>query len=195
MTGSLRGSWGRKDTPRNEKGLRDNAEKEIRERDDVALKRLQDLQGKEIGALVSEQAFLAQEQARDVKPRHEKEIAGINARFDRRARELNRKHNSLWGKVSRVFGGHKRQQARMQRVERERTRDVDNRKGVQERNERLRQKSLGDRMDRVERDLRETKERHGVARDEFRQQREKGFEQAVRMEMNRQRSRGRSRSM
>jgi hypothetical protein len=50
-------------------------------------------------------------------------------------------------------------------------------------------------MTRVEGDLRQTKERHAVARDEFRQNRERGFEHAVRQEMNRQRARGRGRSM
>jgi hypothetical protein len=94
-----------------------------------------------------------------------------------------------------VFGGHKRQQASLQRVERQRSGEVDNRQATQERNERLRQKSLGDRVARVDRDLRQTKERHVVARDDFRKQRERGFELAVRQEMNRARSRGKGRSV
>jgi hypothetical protein len=195
MAQSLRGSWNRKDTPRNEKQLRDNAEKAVRENDEKRFRGLQESQGYEMKALDRERTFVMMEQARDVKPGHEREITAINARFDRKVGEQRRRNNSFIGKVSRIFGGHKRQQQRMQRIERERARDVDNRKAVQERNERLRQKSLGQRMTRVERDLHQTKERHGVARDQFREHREKGFELAVRQEVNRQRARSRGRSM
>jgi hypothetical protein len=195
MARSLRNAWNRKETPRNDKQLRDNAEKAVRENDEKRFRQLQELQGFEVKTLDRERTFVMKEQARDVKPDHERELAAIHARFDRRVAEQRRRNNSLLGRVSRVFGGHKRQEARMQRVERERTRDVDNRKAVQERSERLRQKSLAERMTRVERDLRQTKERHAVARDEFRQNRERGFELAVRQEMNRQRARGPGRSM
>jgi hypothetical protein len=195
MAQSLRNSWHRKDTPGNDKQARDNAEKAVRERDTKRERELHTLQGYEIKALDRERTYVMKEQARDVKPGHEREIGAINARFDRRVSEQRRRNNSLLGQVSRVFGGHKRQQARMQRIERERTRDVDNRKAIQERSERLRQKSLADRMTRGEREQRQAKERHAVARDEFRQNRDGGFEQAVRMEMNRQRSRGRGRSL
>ena len=169
MARNIRGQFGGKGVAGTDKTERETAEKAIRERDEAALKQLQALQGHEVRSLEHEQAFVMQEQARDVKPQHEREIAGINARFDRRAREQRRKDNAFWGKVARVFGGHGRQQARMQRIERERARDVDNRQAVQERNERLRQKSLGERSQRVDRELRETKERHALARDEFRQ--------------------------
>jgi hypothetical protein len=195
MARSLRNSWNRKDTPRNDKQIRDNAEKAVRERDAKRERELHTLQGYEIRALDRERTYVMKEQARDVKRDHEREIDAINARFDRRVSEQRRRNNSFLGRAARVFGGHKRQQARMQRIERERTRDVDNRKAIQERSERLRQKSLAERMTRVERELGQTKERHAVARDEFRQNRERGFEQAVRMEMNRQRSRGRGRSL
>lgn len=195
MPGLLGNHWNRKDTPRNEKQVRDNAEKTVRENDEKRFRQLQQSQGYEIKALDRERTFVMKEQARDVKPDHEREITAINGRFDRRVGEQRRRNKSFLGKVSRIFGGHKRQQARMQRIERERTRDVDNRKAVQERNERLRQKSLAQRITRVDGDLRQTKERHAVARDQFREHREKGFELAVRQEMNRQRSRGRGRSM
>jgi hypothetical protein len=195
MARSLRNSWNRKDIPGNDKQARDNAEKAVRERDARRERELHTTQGYELKALDRERTALMKDQARDVKPDHERELNAINARHDRRVSEQRRRNNSLLGRVSRVFGGHKRQQARMQRIERERSRDVDNRKAIQERNERLRQKSLAERMTRVERELHLTKERHAVARDEFRQNRERGFEQAVRMEMNRQRKQGRGRSL
>jgi hypothetical protein len=195
MTRSLRGSWGRKDIPVDQKALRDNAEKAVKERDESAFKRLQDLQGKEIKTLETEHAWLGDVRARDPKAANEKEIASLNQRFDRQQRELKRRHDGFLGKLSRVFGGYKRQQARVQRVERQRAKEVGEREALQAMHEGQRQKSLGQHVFRVERDIQEAKERHAVDRHEFRKQREHGFEVAVRQEMTRQRSRGRGRSM
>ena len=83
----------------------------------------------------------------------------------------------------------------MQRVERQRAKEVGEREALQAMREGQRQKSLGQHMSRVARDIQEAKERHVVDRREFRNQRERGFEMAVRHEMTRQRSRGRGRSM
>ena len=195
MTRSLRGSWGRKDTPVDQKALRDNAEKAVKERDETAFKRLQDLQGKEMKTLQTEHAWLGEMQARDTKPANEKEIASLHQRFDRQQRELKRRHDGFLGKLALVFGGHRRQQARVQRIERQRAKEVGEREALQAVREGQRQKSLGQHMSRVTRDIQEAKERHVVASKEFRTQRERGFEMAVRNEMTRQRSRGRGRSM
>jgi hypothetical protein len=195
MTRSLRGAWGRKDTPRDEKALRDNAEKSVQERDAVSLKRLQELQGKEMKNLETEKAFLAESQARDPKPEHDREIAGLNMRFDRRVRELERRHNGFWGKVHRIVGGHGHQQRQIKRIERQRAKEVGEREGVQAVREGQRQKMLAERVGRVDKDIREAKERHAKALDDFRKQRERGFEMAVRQEMTRQRSRSRGRSL
>ena len=59
----------------------------------------------------------------------------------------------------------------------------------------LRQRSLTEREIRVDKDLVEAKQRHVVARDEFRQQRERGFELSVKQEINRLRVRGPSMGM
>jgi hypothetical protein len=195
MSRSLRGSWGRKDIPVDQKALRDGAETAVKERDETAFKRLQDLQAKEIKALETEHAWLGDMQARDPKPANEKEIASLNQRFDRQQRELKRRHDGFLGKLSRVFGGHQRQKAQVQRIERQRAKEVGEREALQALREGQRQKSLGQHMSRVSRDIQEAKERHVVARQEFRTQRERGFEMAVRNEMTRQRSRGRGRSM
>ena len=48
---------------------------------------------------------------------------------------------------------------------------------------------------RVDKDLVEAKQRHVVARDEFRQQRERSFELSVKQEINRLRVRGPSMGM
>lgn len=195
MSRSLRGPWGRKDTPRDEKQLRDNAENAVKERDAEGFKRLQELQGKEMKSLETEKAFLAESQARDPKPDNEREIAGINLRHDRRVRDLQRVHNGFWGKLHRVVGGHGHQQRQIRRVERQRAKEVGEREAVQAVREGQRQKMLAERVGRVDRDVREARERHAKALDDFRKQRERGFELAVRQEMNRQRSRGRGRSL
>jgi hypothetical protein len=167
----------------------------VKERDETAFKRLQDLQGKEIKTLETEHAWLGEMQARDPNSANEKEIASLNQRFDRQQRELKLRHDGFLGKFSRAFGGHKRQQARVQRVERQRAKEVGEREALQAMREGQRQKSLGQHVSRVERDIQQAKERHAVDRHEFRNQRERGFESAVRHEMTRQRSPGRGRSM
>ena len=97
--------------------------------------------------------------------------------------------------MSRVFGGHKRQQARVDKLNRERNQTVAERTKQHVDSEGLRQRSLTEREIRVDKDLVEAKQRHVVARDEFRQQRERGFELSVKQEMNRLRVRGPSMGM
>ena len=56
-----------------------------------------------------------------------REIAAINQRYDRLQHNLQRKHNSFFGKLHRVIGGHKHQQRRMNALTGERDRVVANR--------------------------------------------------------------------
>jgi hypothetical protein len=86
--------------------------------------------------------------------------------------------------------GHKRQQARVDKLNRERDQTVADRTKQHVDNEGLRQRSLTEREVRVEKDMVEAKQRHSVDRDEFRQQRERSFEVSVMQEMNRLRIRG-----
>ena len=186
----MRKAWDRKDTPGDEKEIRKAAEETIRERNQAALQHLVHVQGKEIKSLESEKVWIDKERARDVQPMNEREIAAINQRYDRLGHDLARKNNTFLAKVSRVFGGHKRQQARVNRLNRERNETVAERTKQHIGREGQRQRALTERDVRVEKDMVEAKERHAVARDEFRQQRERSFEVSVKQEMNRLRIRG-----
>ena len=195
MARSVRKAWDRKDNPGDEKELRKGAEEAIRERNDASFQHLVHLQGKEIKSLESEKVWIDKERARDVQTLNDKEITAINQRYDRQRHELERRHNTPMAKLARVFGGHKRQQARVDRLNRERNQTVTDRTKQHVDREGQRQRSLTERDVRVEKDMGEAKERHAVARDEFRQQRERSFEVSVKQEMNRLRIRGPSMGM
>jgi hypothetical protein len=193
---SAREAWNYRKAPTDhDKELRKVAEDKIRERNEVDLQTLIHLQGREVKTLESERTFIDKERARDVQTMHTKEIAGVNQRFDRLEHELERRRNTFLAKMSRVFGGHKRQQARVDKLNRERNETVAERTKQQVNSEGLRQRSLTEREIRVEKDLVEAKQRHVVARDEFKLQRERGFELSVKQEMNRLRIRGPSMGM
>ena len=197
MAKSVRQAWNyRKNNPEGEdKEIRKAAEDKIRERNETDLHSLVQLQGREIKSLESEKVWIEKERARDVSSMHAKEIAGINQRYDRLDHDLARRNNTFLAKVSRVFGGHKRQQARVERLNRERNQTVAERTKQQVHSEGLRQRSLSEREIRTDRDLVEAKQRHAADRDEFRLQRERGFEMSVKQEINRLRIRGPSMGM
>jgi hypothetical protein len=198
MAKSVRQAWNyRKNaTPDGEdKELRKVAEDKIRERNETDRETLLHLQGREIKSLESEKTFIDKERARDVQTMHTKEIAAINQRYDRLDHDLARRNNTFLAKVSRAFGGHKRQQARVDKLNRERNQTVANRTKQHVDNEGLRQNSLTEREIRVEKAVVEAKQRHAVDRDEFRLQRERGFELSVKQEINRLRVRGPSMGM
>ncbi len=197
MAKSVRQAWNyRKNNPEGEdKEIRKAAEDKIRERNEADLHSLVQLQGREIKSLESEKVWIEKERARDVSSMHAKEIAGINQRYDRLDHDLARRNNTFLAKVSRVFGGHKRQQARVERLNRERNQTVAERTKQQVHSEGLRQRSLSEREIRTDRDLVEAKQRHAADRDEFRLQRERGFEMSVKQEINRLRIRGPSMGM
>ena len=100
------------------------------------------LQGLEIKHLENERKFIGQEKAKDVSAFNNKEIAAINQRYDRLVHRMERSHNSFLGKVARVFGGHKRQQRQITRINAERDAVVTERTKQHVRREAQRQRSL-----------------------------------------------------
>ena len=98
---------------------------------------------------------------------------------------MERSHNSFFGKVARVFGGHKRQQRRIERVNTERDAVVGERTKQHVRREAQRQRSLTQHDLKVETDLQQAREKHAEAREKQRQGHEQGFEQAVKQEIQR----------
>jgi hypothetical protein len=198
MAKSVKQAWNyrKSNAPDDEdKELRKVAEDNIRTRNEEALQILLHLQAREVKSLESEKAWVEKERARDVSTMNAKEIAAINHRYDRLGHDLERRNNTFLAKVSRVFGGHKRQQARVEKLNRERNQTVAERTKQQVNSEGLRQRSLTERDIRVDKDIVEAKQRHVVARDEFRQQRERSFEMSVKQEVNRLRIRGPSMGM
>ena len=198
MAKSVRQAWNyRKNTAPDgeDKELRKVAEDNIRERNETDLQTLLHLQGREVKSLESEKTWIDKERSRDVQTMNDKELAAINQRHDRLAHDLARRNNTFLAKLSRVFGGHKRQQARIDKLNRERNQTVAERTKQHVDREGQRQRSLTEREIRVDKDLVEAKQRHVVARDEFRQQRERGFELSVKQEINRLRVRGPSMGM
>ncbi len=198
MAKSVRQAWNyRKNaTPDGEdKELRKVAEEKIRERNETDLQTLLHLQGREVKSLETEKGFIDKERARDVQTMNDKEIAAIKQRYDRLDHDLARRNNTFLAKMSRVFGGHKRQQARVDKLNRERNQTVADRTKQHVYSEGQRQRSLTEREIRVDKAMVEAKQRHAVDRDEFRQQRERGFELSVKQEINRLRVRGPSMGM
>jgi hypothetical protein len=193
---SAREAWNYRKAPTDhDKELRKVAEDNIRGRNETDLQLLVHLQGREMKSLESEKVFVEKERARDVATFNAKELLAINERFDRLQHDLERRNNTFLAKVSRVFGGHKRQQARVDKLNRERNRTVAERTKQQVDSEGLRQRSCTEREIRIEKDMAEAKQRHAAAREEFRLQRERGFEMSVKQEINRLRIRGPSMGM
>ena len=104
----------------NDEALLKKAQDTVRVKQEVSRQNLLHLQGLEIKHLENERKFITQEKAKDVSAFNAKEIAAINQRYDRLIYRLERQHNSVLGKVARVFGGHKRQQRQITRINAER---------------------------------------------------------------------------
>ncbi len=146
MAQSARRSFNRKDIPGTEEELRRQAVDTVRERNDRAYKSLVEVQGRELKLLESERTWIEQQKARDVSPMNNKEIAGINQRYDRLQHEMQRKHNSFFGKMHRVVGGHKQQQKQLNALNGERNRVVAEREKQHVEREGQRQRSLTERF-------------------------------------------------
>ena len=191
MAGSAKAAWNDgKGTAEVDPELEKRAAEIVRAKDGKAIKNLADLQALEIKHLDGERKWIEQQRARDNSALNQKELAAINQRFDRQQQEMTRRHNGFRGKLSRVFGGHKRQQQQLSRLTAERDRVVGERTKQHVMSEALRQRALTERDVRVERDLQEARERHSQDRENLRQQREQGFELSVRQEVKRLRMGG-----
>jgi len=169
----------------NDEALLKKAQDTVRVKQEVARQNLLHLQGLEIKHLENERKFISQEKAKDVSAFNNKEIAAINNRYDRLIHRMERQQNSFLGKVARVFGGHKRQQRQITRINTERDAVVTDRTKQQVRSEAQRQRSLSQHDLKVENDLQQAREKHIEAREKQRQGHEQGFEQAVKQEIQR----------
>jgi len=161
------------------------AQDTVRAKQELSRQNLLHLQGLEIKHLDNERKWISQERARDVSTFNQKELSAINQRYDRLRHRMERQHNSFMGKVSRVFGGHKRQQRQVERLNTERDAVVANRTKQHVRREAQRQRSLTERDMKVETDLQQAREKHVEAREKQRQAHEQGFDHAVKQEVNR----------
>jgi len=169
----------------NDEALLKQAQDAVRAKQEVARQNLLHLQGLEIKHLENERKFITQEKAKDVTAFNNKEIAAINQRYDRLLHLMERRHNSFVGKVARVFGGHKRQQRQIERVNGERDAVVGERTKQHVRREAQRQRSLTEHDVKIEKDLQGARENHAEAREKQRQAHEQGFDQAVKQEIQR----------
>jgi hypothetical protein len=169
----------------NDEALLKKAQDTVRVKQEVSRQNLLHLQGLEIKHLENERKFIGQEKAKDVTPFNTKEIAAINQRYDRLVHRMERSHNSFLGKVSRVFGGHKRQQRQITRINTERDAVVTERTKQHVRSEAQRQRSLSQHDLKVESDLQQAREKHAEAREKQRHAHEHGFENAVKLEVQR----------
>jgi hypothetical protein len=169
----------------NDEALLKKAQDTVRVKQEVSRQNLLHLQGLEIKHLENERKWIDQERARDVSTFNQKELSAINQRYDRMVHRMERQHNSFLGKVSRVFGGHKRQQRQITRINAERDAVVGERTKQHVRREAQRQRSLTERDVKVESDLQQAREKHVEAREKQRQGHEQGFEQAVKQEIHR----------
>ena len=161
------------------------AQENVREKQEAARQNLVNLQALEIKQLEGERAWIGKERERDVSVFNNKEIAAINQRYDRLVHRMERRNNTWLAKVARVFGGHKRQQQRIERINTERDGVVTERTKQHVRREGQRQRSLTERELRVETDIQEARLKHGDARETQKQQQEQGFEFSVKQEVNR----------
>ncbi len=169
----------------NDEALLKRAQDTVRVKQEVSRQNLLHLQGLEIKHLENERKFITQEKAKDVSTFNNKEIAAINNRYDRLIHRMERQHNSFLGKLSRVFGGHKRQQRQIERVNTERDKVVGERTKQHVRREAQRQRSLTEHDVKVENDLQHAREKHAEAREKQRQSHEQGFDHAVKQEVQR----------
>ena len=169
----------------NDEALLKKAQDTVRVKQEVSRQNLLHLQGLEIKHLENERKFIGQEKAKDVSVFNNKEIAAINQRYDRLVHRMERRHNSLVGKVVRAFGGFKRQQRRVERINAERDAVVGKRTTQHVRREAQRQRSLTEHDVKIEKDLQDAREKHAEAREKQRQGHEQGFEQAVKQEIQR----------
>ena len=169
----------------NDDALLKKAQDTVRVKQEVSRQNLLHLQGLEIKHLENERKFIAQEKAKDVTPFNNKEIAAIDLRYDRLLHRMERRHNSFVGKMARVFGGHKRQQRQITRINAERDAVISERTKQHVRREAQRQRSLTEHDVKIEKDLQGAREKHAEAREKQRQGHEQGFEQAVKQEIQR----------
>jgi hypothetical protein len=169
----------------NDEALLRQAQDAVRARQEAARQNLLHLQGFELRQLENDRKMIAQEKAKDVSVFNNKEIAAINQRYDRLVHRMEQRHNSFAGKVARVFGGHKRQQRRIERINAERDVVVTERTKQHVRREAQRQRSLTEHDVKIEKDLLGARERHAEAREKQRQSHEQGFDQAVKQEIQR----------
>jgi hypothetical protein len=186
MARSVKKAWGNGDgTGGGDDGLRKQAQENVRANQDAARHNLLHLQGLEIKQLEGERKYIEQQKARDHSDFNAQEIRAINSRYDRHQHRLELRHNSFWGKMHRLVGGHKTQQKQLTRLNAERDRIVGERTKQHVMREAQRQRSLTERDVRVEKDVQQAREKHSDAREKQRQSHEHGFEHAVKQEMNR----------
>jgi len=188
MARSVRKAWARKDGEGgggNDEELLKQAQDYVRAKQEASRQNLLHLQSLEIKHLEGERKFIGQEKARDVSAFNNREIAAINQRYDRLVHRMEVRNNTFMAKVGRVFGGHKRQQRRIERINRERDAVVTERTKQHVRSEAQRQRSLTQHDLKVETDLQQAREKHSEAREKQRQAHEHGFEHAVKQEANR----------
>ena len=169
----------------NDEALLKQARESVRSKQEASRQNLLHLQGLEIKHLENERKFITQEKAKDVTVFNNKEIAAINQRYDRMVHRMERRNDSFMGRFARVFGGHKRQQQRIARINTERDTVVAERTKQHVQREAQRQRSLTQHDVKIEKDLQEAREKHGEAREIQRQSHEQGFEHAVKQEVNR----------
>ena len=185
MARSVRRAWNDGKGGGSDDDMMNRARENVREKQESGRQNLLKLQGLEIKQLEGERTWIGKEQARDVSAFNNKEITGINQRYDRLVHRMERRNNTALAKFARVFGGHKRQQRRIERINTERDGIVTERTKQHVRREGQRQRSLSERDVRVEKDLQQARERHSEAREQQRQQQEQGFDFSVKQEVNR----------
>jgi hypothetical protein len=185
MARSVKKAWNEPRDPAAEEAVVKQAREIVRAKQESSRENLLHLQGLEIKHLGDERKWIAEQKARDVSAFDNKEIAAINQRYDRLVHRMEQRNNSFLAKFSRVFGGHKRQQRRIENINSERDRVVAERTKQHVRNEAQRQRSLSERDVRVEKDILEAREKHAEAREKQRHAHEHGFEKAVEQEVHR----------
>jgi hypothetical protein len=161
------------------------AQENVRANQEASRQNLLLLQGLEIRHLENERKWIDQQKARDVSEFNRRELAAINQRYDRLVHRMELRNNSFMGKFARVFGGHKRQQQRIERINNERDRVVTERTKQHVRSEAQRQRSLTERDVKVVKDIQDARERHAEARDKQKQTHEQGFVHSMKQEINR----------
>ena len=169
----------------NDESLLKKAQDTVRVKQEVSRQNLLHLQGLEIKQLENERKWIEQQKARDHSEFNAQEIRAINGRYDRHQHRMELRHNSFWGKLHRVFGGHKSQQKQVAWLNAERDRIVGERAKQHVLREAQRQRSWTERDLKVEKDLQQAREKHAEAREVQRRSHEQGFEQAVKQEIQR----------